>query len=212
MSKLKTYDREYSDKEGGGGPDPWRFTVVGGCSDPGCDPLMPGVWVTDMSYGGHGMVIAINDEQITILWSIAPKGGFENFAFPLVRRVFPPALAPQLVSIQPMTAPVGGIFYMDYTYGDKLATRCNSGPLVCRMFWKAYKWARQRTLSFGSSLRSWARWAHGRPGNSERLLDKWAPIAGSTNGPLQQKIVEEYLKQQASAPKTRRLGPSSCLR
>jgi hypothetical protein len=44
---------------------------------------------------------------------------FTKFAFPLVRRVFNPALAPSLVSIQPMTVPHSGVFYLNYTYGDQ---------------------------------------------------------------------------------------------
>ena len=182
--------------------------------------LAPGVWVTHGDYGGHGMVVAVNDDNVVVLWSQEPKGGFENFAFPLVRRVQPQLIAQEIMKIQPMTVPSGLTFYLDYQYGKidedqfKLEKRCNTGPLVSRMFWKAYKWTRQRTLSFGSSLRSWVRWPFGRRGTSEskRLLDKWSPVAGTKNGPEQQRIVEEYLKRHGSGPKTPPPGPSSCLR
>ncbi len=47
--------------------------------------------------------------------------GFTNIAFPIVRRVFGGLIANDLVSIQPMSLPSGLLFYLDYTYGGKLA-------------------------------------------------------------------------------------------
>lgn len=44
-------------------------------------------------------------------------GSFTKFIFPLLRRVFPNLIANELVSVQPMTAPVGAVFFMDYIYG-----------------------------------------------------------------------------------------------
>ena len=38
-------------------------------------------------------------------------GPFAKFAFPLVRKAYPQLVSSQLVSVQPMTSPVGGIFY-----------------------------------------------------------------------------------------------------
>ncbi len=43
--------------------------------------------------------------------------GFQNVAFPIVRRVFGGLIANELVSVQPMSLPSGLLFYMDYTYG-----------------------------------------------------------------------------------------------
>ena len=43
--------------------------------------------------------------------------GFQNIAFPIVRRVFGGLLANELISIQPMALPSGLLFYLDYTYG-----------------------------------------------------------------------------------------------
>ena len=43
--------------------------------------------------------------------------GFQNVAFPIVRRVFGGLVANELVSIQPMSLPSGLLFYLDYTYG-----------------------------------------------------------------------------------------------
>lgn len=44
-------------------------------------------------------------------------GSFLKFVFPLLRRVWPNLIANEIVSIQPMTAPVGGIFYYELKYG-----------------------------------------------------------------------------------------------
>jgi hypothetical protein len=42
---------------------------------------------------------------------------FAQLTFPIVRRVFPGLIANEIVSVQPMTAPVGGTFYLDHLYG-----------------------------------------------------------------------------------------------
>ncbi len=42
--------------------------------------------------------------------------GFQNVAFPIVRRVFGGLIANELVGVQPMSLPSGLIFYMDYRY------------------------------------------------------------------------------------------------
>ena len=52
--------------------------------------------------------------QVLVLWSVAPG----LFTMPNVRRVQPQLIANQLTSIQPMTAPSGLIFYLDYQYGS----------------------------------------------------------------------------------------------
>jgi hypothetical protein len=51
-------------------------------------------------------------------------GSFTKFIFPILRRVFPNLIANEIVSVQPMTAPVGAVFYLDYVYGK------NKGQVV----------------------------------------------------------------------------------
>jgi len=46
--------------------------------------------------------------------------GFQNIAFPIVRRVFGGLVANELVSVQPMSLPSGLLFYLDYTYGTNV--------------------------------------------------------------------------------------------
>lgn len=45
-------------------------------------------------------------------------GAFTKFIFPILRRVFPNLIANEIVSVQPMSAPVGAVFFMDYVYGS----------------------------------------------------------------------------------------------
>lgn len=67
------------------------------------EPITPGSWVTHDSKGGFGMVIAVANDQLTVLWSEPP---------------LPPGLFPNPPRhIQPMSLPKGAIFYLDYTYG-----------------------------------------------------------------------------------------------
>jgi len=49
--------------------------------------------------------------------SSGDMSGFQNVAFPIVRRVFGGLVANELVSVQPMSLPSGLLFYLDYTYG-----------------------------------------------------------------------------------------------
>lgn len=48
--------------------------------------------------------------------STADIVGFQNVAFPIVRRVFGGLIANELVSVQPMSLPSGLLFYLDYRY------------------------------------------------------------------------------------------------
>lgn len=45
-------------------------------------------------------------------------GSFTKFIFPVLRRVFPNLIANEIVSVQPMTAPIGAVFFLDYVYGS----------------------------------------------------------------------------------------------
>lgn len=45
-------------------------------------------------------------------------GSFTKFIFPVLRRVFPNLIAHEIVSVQPMTAPIGAIFFLEYLYGS----------------------------------------------------------------------------------------------
>ena len=47
---------------------------------------------------------------------------YVKFVFPLVRRVWANLISNGLVSVQPMSAPIGGVFYWEYKYGTSKGT------------------------------------------------------------------------------------------
>ena len=53
-------------------------------------------------------------------------GYFTKYTFPILRRVWPNLIANQIVSVQPMTSPVGGIFYYEKKYVDRKGTKINA--------------------------------------------------------------------------------------
>ena len=70
----------------------------------------------------RGMIVSISGDSVHVLWSSCEehKSQFGAFTTPLIRRTFSQALAKQLVSVQPMTVPSGGIFYTDYTFNKQV--------------------------------------------------------------------------------------------
>ena len=55
-------------------------------------------------------------QMLTESSTVADIQGFQNVAFPIVRRVFGGLIANELVSVQPMSLPSGLLFYLDYRY------------------------------------------------------------------------------------------------
>lgn len=49
-------------------------------------------------------------------------GSFLRYVFPIIRRVFPNLIANNIISVQPMTAPIGGVFFFRYRYGSTKGT------------------------------------------------------------------------------------------
>ena len=187
---LKTYEREY-DFAGGESPvkRPWPFALHNGQGDPDQDVLAPGMWVVHRVRGGFGVVVAVNDELITILWSQEPRNEGFGVAFPSIRRApSQTLLANKLVSIQPMSMPTGMIFYMDYKY-----PKCSNGPSLSKM-WACLKERIQSLLS--SSVSSWRSPRSGPSMTTASALSQ--PLPATFGQSLTSKIIEKYSKQQAS--------------
>ncbi len=60
----------------------------------------------------------------------ANAGPYTKYIFPLLRRVFPNMIASQIVSLQPMTAPVGAVFKQEYKYSDTKGNTVASTNLI----------------------------------------------------------------------------------
>lgn len=109
--------------------------IIAHVDDENKSPICPGDWVTDNVYGGKGIVVGATDSAITVLWSIEPA--LSAFSLPNFRRSSNMTLiANELITVQPMTAPAGSIFYLDYKYGagklqddlEKLASSASVPP------------------------------------------------------------------------------------
>jgi hypothetical protein len=64
-------------------------------------------------------------------------GSFTKFIFPVLRRVFPNLIAHDIVSVQPMTASVGAVFFLDYIY-DLTKGGVQKGNVFPRDFDRTY--------------------------------------------------------------------------
>lgn len=72
------------------------------------------------NYAKRGMAQLLENQAKELLRESSNDGnigGFQNMAFPLVRRVFGPLFAQELVAIQPLSLPSGLLFFLDFTYG-----------------------------------------------------------------------------------------------
>lgn len=76
-----------------------------------------------------GITAVLMENQMQYLSGMAEDtlstnvGSFVKYIFPILRRVFPNLIANQIVSVQPMNSPVGGVFYHEYKYGDRKGTK-----------------------------------------------------------------------------------------
>ncbi len=69
--------------------------------------------------GTANMAVLLENQARQILQEATTTAdiiGFQNVAFPIVRRVFGGLIANELVSVQPMSLPSGLLFYLDYRY------------------------------------------------------------------------------------------------
>jgi len=57
-------------------------------------------------------------------------GSYTKYIFPVLRRVFPNLIANEIVSVQPMTAPVGAVFYFEYKHGKAKGTTVAGSNLI----------------------------------------------------------------------------------
>ncbi len=64
-------------------------------------------------------------------------GSYTKYIFPVLRRVFPNLIANELVSVQPMSSPVGAVFYFEYKHG-KSKGRTAAGSNLIQSFDRNY--------------------------------------------------------------------------
>jgi hypothetical protein len=82
--------------------------------------LLKGLSDNPGHYAKSNMARLMENQAAEVLKESSEVGdikGFQNIAFPIVRRVFGGLIANELVSVQPMSLPSGLLFYLDYTFG-----------------------------------------------------------------------------------------------
>jgi len=94
---------------------------------------------------------------------------FIKYTFPLLRRVWPALIAPEIVSVQPMTAPVGAIFYFELQYQNSKGG-ITAGQNLVQSFDRYYS----SQLIDGESL------VVASSGTSQSIPLQWQPVLPST--------------------------------
>ena len=126
MSILRTYGRSgdvFGDPDIGSRWPLYRLSNEDWSVDKEAKGLAPGDWVCHINGGGtgRGIVVAINDDEVAVLWSIDPQElDFSKFTMPIIKKAPPGGLFQQSnFRLQPMSVPSGAVFYLDYKYGNK---------------------------------------------------------------------------------------------
>lgn len=98
-------------------------------------------------------------------------GSFTKFIFPVLRRVFPNLIANEIVSVQPMTAPIGAVFFFDYKYGSNKGST-QAGAIFPRDFDRDYssEFVRDEQLALGDGTN------YGGAGAALAAVLSWTPI------------------------------------
>lgn len=98
-------------------------------------------------------------------------GSFTKFIFPVLRRVFPNLIANEIVSVQPMTAPIGAVFFFDYKYGSNKGST-QAGAIFPRDFDRDYssEYVRDEQLAVGDAAN------YGGGGAALAAVLSWTPV------------------------------------
>lgn len=110
-------------------------------------------------------------------------GSFTKYIFPILRRVFPNLIANQIVSVQPMTAPVGGIFTYEYKYADAKG-QVAAGENLVENFNRLYSSEYidyQLVVAKVDTDGAEVKWTDAK-NPKERIPVKWLPIAEENDG------------------------------
>lgn len=81
--------------------------------------LLEGLNDTSTNHAKSNMARLLENQAAALLTEasqVADVAGFQNVAFPMVRRVFAGLIANELVSVQPMSLPSGLLFFLDYRF------------------------------------------------------------------------------------------------
>ena len=102
--------------------------------------------------------------------SSGDAGSFLRYVFPIIRRVFPNLIANNILSVQPMTAPIGGVFFFKYRYGSTKGT-ITQGQEAPVHFDESYSSERVEAETYGTGTGAKTIFDHVLP---------WTPVRGGS--------------------------------
>ena len=109
---------------------------------------------------------SLNEETLS-----SGVGSFTKYIFPILRRVFPNLIANEIMSVQPMTAPIGAVFTYEYKFADNKGA-VQSGDNLVETFNEFYshEYVEEEQIATGNG----AALSFGGPGNEVFL--SWLPV------------------------------------
>lgn len=137
----------------------------------------------------RGVMAMVFENQMDHLNSMTEEtlstgvGSFTKYIFPILRRVFPNLIANNIVSVQPMTAPIGGIFTYEHKYGQSKGN-ATAGNNLIEDFQRHYSSEYidyQAIVAAGNVDGIKVVWADGT-NDGDRIMAKWLPIASPNAG------------------------------
>jgi hypothetical protein len=104
-------------------------------------------------------------------------GSYTKYLFPILRRVFPNLIANSIVSVQPMSGPVGGVFTYEYKYDDTKGTASSGENLIetFRQWYSSEYIDGESKVTAGNVDGVKVVWSDGTNA-IERVPFKWLPI------------------------------------
>ena len=106
-------------------------------------------------------------------------GSYTKYLFPILRRVFPNLIANQIVSVQPMSGPVGGIFTYEYKHDDSKGTATAGENLIekFRQFYSSEFVDGELKVDASNVDGVEVIWSNATNG-AQRLPFRWLPVRG----------------------------------
>jgi hypothetical protein len=97
-----------------------KWSAMPGAALPGCKrgqtvDMLAGITETNKAYSIATCLENTHNNMINETTNTGNVGQYEKFALPIIRAVLANLVAAELVTVQPMTAPTGLVFYMDAT-------------------------------------------------------------------------------------------------
>lgn len=137
----------------------------------------------------RGVMAMVFENQMDHLRSLNEEtlstgvGSFTKYIFPILRRVFPNLIANQIVSVQPMTAPIGGVFTYEHKYGQGKGRATASNNLL-EDFQKNYssEFIDYQEIVTGANATNAKIVYDDNNSSDDRLPLKWLPVAATNSG------------------------------